>query len=184
MSGIKVDRLLSELDFIKANLALWEQGDWFESNLGDSASEAEVERAVERLREGLHPCGSTGCLAGNSAIHARLVDVRVEVWSVRGETYRYLEVSPMLNMSWAEAGQTALGLTDRQRGALFAGGNSLWRLYALAQRMTSGQITIPDDVTPDPVRGDTPGDTLCAYCRREDCALEDYDCADRQAEQS
>lgn len=81
-------------------------------------------------------CGTLGCLAGNTVLHAGL-ELRLEPEG----TYM-----PMDGYTIKHHATNLLGLTVCQANALFDGSNSLLDLWSIANRITDGEIEVPQSV--------------------------------------
>lgn len=118
---IDVSRLRKELEHITAHRDEWRQSTWLE-------------------RSPTSACGTVGCLAGNTALHAGYEFVwDNRNWAAFVETTDGARPIP-------EVAQELLGLTDEQASDLFWTGNKLHDLWTLAEIYTGGEITTPDDV--------------------------------------
>lgn len=98
----------------------WTQGDWI-------------------LRSSATECGTTCCIAGKIALEAGWKPTMPLLGG--GEVQRDGEVAFV-----ADVAQRELGLTGGQAEELFAGANTIERLYRLAGQCTSGEIQPPPEL--------------------------------------
>lgn len=123
---IDVPRLRKELEFITAHPERWNQSAW-----------------IQRTE-----CGTTGCLAGNTVLHAGyqplfghgLVrpDQAAHVRRLDGDGEQLVD----------DVAQRLLGLTDREASELFHPLNTLHDLWWVAADLTDGELQVPADVAP------------------------------------
>lgn len=139
--------LRKELEYITAHRDEWNQEIWL-SEHRDSYLEPTT-------------CGTTGCLAGNTVLHAGLIHGVTRVyWSEAAQQYvagvtLYTpcdpeRVAPDEAASWSETAAGILGLTRSQANQLFASGNSLHNLWELAYCFTADSddvIEVPLEVS-------------------------------------
>jgi hypothetical protein len=125
---IDVARLRKELEHITAHPEEWDQTTWM-------------------YRTTTNSCGTAGCLAGNTVLHAG-----EEVhWDSRGYA-AYLKVKELhvqagiLPTSIAECARKLLGLDEVQAASMFDAMNSLNYLWQLASQYTNGEIKVPADL--------------------------------------
>jgi hypothetical protein len=123
-SSIDVPRLRKELEFVTDNPELWIQRRW-----------------ITRMS-----CGTAGCLAGNTVLHAGYEPVfdygfnrnpDVASWVVDADAGS-ATIAPVRDVA-----QRLLGLTYAQGDELFFPGNTLYRLWSLAARFTDGELQVP-----------------------------------------
>ncbi len=111
---IDVPLLRKELQFVTDHQDRWRQRVWL------------AERS----------CGTVGCLAGNTLLHAGQVSTAVNDEGV-------VEYYPSTSDYWRDAAATVLGLDEEQAHRLFSGSNTLHDLWCRAREFTDGEIEIP-----------------------------------------
>jgi hypothetical protein len=121
-----VQRLLEELQFVTRNRAHHKQSIWFE-------------------QRGENACGSTGCLAGWTAMHHAKDQLVPVVIPGYGSVPNYIsyEVS---GGDWTSLGADLLDLEFSVADELFNADNTIWDLWHIANVITRGQIEIPEEV--------------------------------------
>lgn len=125
MTELVVDapRLRKELEYVTAHRDRWLQGAWIQST----------------------PCGTVGCLAGNTVMNAgyqpHFDGDRATTQFVRDDA-----ASPASERHVADVAADLLGLDTLQANQLFAATNSLYELWAIASEFTNGEIEIPPEV--------------------------------------
>ena len=122
---IDVPLLRKELEFITAHPERWRQSTWLQ----------------------VTGCGTVGCLAGNTVLHAGLTPVLSELAP-------YAHVGAVTNVrdddglqrTIRQAAQRLLGLSDDQADRIFYPTNDLRTLWELAARYTDGEIQVPAEL--------------------------------------
>lgn len=129
--AIDVPRLRKELEYVTNHPEHWRQNQWLKQTA----------------------CGTVGCLAGNTVLHAGgeplfgAGGARVDQ-----ATYARVELNGVTRNAVAvsTAARELLGLDRDQADVLFHPLNGLHRLWSLASRFTHGEIQVPPDVEPEP----------------------------------
>lgn len=140
----QVDRLRRELEFLTANPDRHDQGAWYR---------LPPPVAVDAEPGTDWTCGTAGCLAGWTALHAdhepwldangRVPDDTLVVRPGTGPVHeRLVEVR--------ELAADLLGLNDGQADLLFAADNTLRDLWEYARVFTAGAIQVPAAVAAEP----------------------------------
>lgn len=125
---VNVLRLRERLEFITRNRQHHDQGIWAEQR-GNTA------------------CGTTGCLAGWTALEYG----KDQLWSESKEKWvgdtkvTVIEFKPR-DGEWWDLGADLLELPYDIADELFEGTNSLWDLWNISNIITNGQIEIPGEV--------------------------------------
>lgn len=148
----QIDRLRRELEFLTAHPERHDQGTWYRLPRPEAV---DAEPGTDWT------CGTSGCLAGWTALHADYqpwVDKRGYVADdarvVRpgpGPAYERL-------VDVHDLARDLLGLTDRQANLLFGGDNALRDLWEYARVFTNGAIVVPADVAAEPTYAFDPED--------------------------
>lgn len=124
---VNVPELRKQLEFITFNRQAWDQGTWID-----------VPVEVKSLEEAdLWNCGTTGCLAGWTAIANGWRPTSSVAYTVKKDN----AVDGVANVA-----ARILGLTPSQAGLLFHGGLSLETLWYVAEVITDGEIMCPLEV--------------------------------------
>lgn len=133
---IDVDLLRDRLEYVTAHPEEHDQGWW----------------GVKR------GCGTAYCIAGHVVI-ARGYELEWgEMSDIGPDGEYYAEIVRGTYHSISYIAQRELGLNAAQAVALFAGINSLWKLWHLAEEFTNGAITMPAGIEPtDRDRAETHG---------------------------
>ena len=131
---INVQLLQRELDFLMTHPDQHNQGKYLQ--LSD-----DFDSLTARTNTEWH-CGSAGCLAGWTAMHLGWTPIEIP-WMSSGEAEMVHPDGSIDNPH--RIAEQALGLTEHQAAGLFSGGNSIRRMYRLANTYTNGQIQIPPD---------------------------------------
>jgi hypothetical protein len=122
--------LRKELAHITAHRDEWQQSVW----LRTTATTA---------------CGTVGCLAGNTVLHAGWVPTHngelVDVHQYVGAQYDVV-MRDGKTMTIRDAARQELDLKYWESNLLFAGSNSLVWLWEVADALTDGEIKTPPDV--------------------------------------
>lgn len=160
-----VSRLLDQLQFLTAHRDRHQQNIWYK--LGDAhiASDWDQRDPYVPVRAevgSIDNCGSTGCLAGWTVLRS------VEIPLVRSASGALYPGHRMFAGTWTtrntdEAAAEHLGLTRRNRDALFAADNSLGDLWRLAAVITGARITVPEEFRDGPRQHDPVAAELLAY---------------------
>lgn len=142
---VDVPQLRKELEYITANRLHWNQGSWLKRT----------------------SCGTVGCLAGNTVLNAGYLPLATSDGFLNyvsrervpcNEDGYFVVVAGRDNSLLAngvpvervsDCAQRLLGLSDVEANLLFSGDNSLYRLWAIASRITHGEIEIPPEVADD-----------------------------------
>jgi hypothetical protein len=131
---INVPLLRKELEHITAHRDEWDQGTWLRTTLTTA-------------------CGTTGCLAGNTALHTGWQPATVNGVVNLDAVPLLMELTHVARGSTIttvrDAAQVELGLTGWQANMLFSGQNSLLRLWVVAHVLTEGEVEIPESVVSD-----------------------------------
>lgn len=119
---INVPLLRKTLEYITAHPEEWDQAYWGTRVINDNA------------------CNTSHCLAG----HAVVLNGDQVLWSGDDDTeFANFIASGQLIQVRAEH---LLGLAPPEARALFSHNNSLYRLWKIANRLTNGEIEIPEDI--------------------------------------
>lgn len=125
---VNVPELRKQLEFITSNREMWDQATWID-----------VPIEVQSLEEAnLWNCGTTGCLAGWTAV--------ANGWRPTSN-FAFTVIKGNRVMSVAGAAAEILDLTSKQADLLFHGGLSLEMLWCVAEVITDGEIMCPLEVT-------------------------------------
>lgn len=134
---LNVRKLHDELRYITIYPEKWDQGNWIRPESYDHPE-------LNENNEDTPPtaCGTVGCLAGNVALRAGWkpnweFNSFSHTWDINNVT------SPITGGVGSVSGvaRTELGLTHRQAETLFNGDNTLRGLWAIAERITCGEIS-------------------------------------------
>lgn len=140
---VDIDTLRDELTYITVFPEFWNQGDWVNpvnSEIGFASTPPTA-------------CGTMGCLAGNTVLHANgdLQWEKGEWWDYATQTMKfYWRTEYVLMPSKTEkehieyAARDHLGLNNTQADSLFDGGNDLDDLWEKAYAVSDGKITRED----------------------------------------
>jgi hypothetical protein len=127
---IDVPRLRKELEYVTIHPERWNQHQWIQQTA----------------------CGTVGCLAGNTVLHAGAQPLFGYNNSDHDDQASFVEIErgdDRHRTSVSRAARELLGLTDDQAEDLFHPLNSLHRLWSLAARFTDGEIKVPSGVEPE-----------------------------------
>lgn len=119
----KIPELRKELEFITAHRDQWYQGTWWSESSENS-------------------CGTVGCLAGNAVNNSSEFTIEMSPYNVPYPK----EITTGREWDWTRAGAEILGLTLDEAVDMFRAANSLYHLWALANKFSKGEIEIPNDV--------------------------------------
>lgn len=113
----------------------WNQGNWMVSTAGlyDYS-----EKVYEAFRQGA-ACGTACCIAGKVALDDGWHPAMTR--GLGGFAYRDGERADVFDI-----GRDLLGLTNEQANWLFAGGNTIYNLYSIANQITDGEIQPPPEL--------------------------------------